>query len=898
MRTSESPAPSPPRQPTKRRLVWLERGLYTVAVVLVMVYAAQWYRYRHAKPTVGVLSELDPSDRIPLERGAAAGCNVLVITMDTTRADHIGCYGYRSVRTPVIDGLARNGVLFANAFTPSPSTLPGHCSIFTGLYPYGHGARANGTFHLDQENTTLAEILKANGYVTAAFISSYVLDGRFGLDQGFDLYDDDLSKGVKYADHSFRERPAEFTNESALAWLKTAGDARFFAWVHYFDPHAPYLPPEPLRTKYADHAYDGEIAYTDFEIGRLLSGLQESGVLENTLVILAADHGEGLGEHGEATHSLLVYDGTLHTPLVFWLPSRGPLGKVVDRQVSNVDIAPTVLDLLGIEPGVRFDGTSLLRGPEARDETIYAETISTLVLHGWSPLFTVRRQELKYIHAPRPELYDLKEDPKELNNLFEERLEQVAVLSQKLNQHVGQDLFGAKALEQMVVMDSETTQKLAALGYVAAVGEAEIDPRVAAGRDPKDMVPHWERIQTAENNMAMGNFREALEEMEACLEMVPEDVWLLRLLTSAYMEKGDFERAEETGLRALKLEPNDPAVYVGLGRVALGLRRVKEAEDYYNRALQMDPEFASAYVALGSLYAYTEGPAKALEYHQRAIDMDPGTTGPTAHNAIGSMHLGRMDLDQAREAFRQSLEIDPLNGGAHNGLATILIEENELEEAEAELEIALRFMPNHAGVLGTLAALHNKKGEHEEAITLARRALDVNENHLQTLNGLGSALQATGDLPGAKQAFVKALTQDTNYVPCIINLAQVHLSERREEQAAELYQLALRVNPRQPQALLNLGTYKISRARHDEALSLFQRAVEADPSYAVAHRHLGVLLLNQGKPVEALPHLQRSLELDPDQLERERLREMVESLRSTSGHTTQPATNPAPPGAL
>lgn len=874
-----------PRPKRKRHLVWIERGLYALGVVLIVAFATQWYLHRRSlratEPTGKVLSELDPSERIPLEPGAAAGCNVLVLTMDTTRADHIGCYGNRGVQTPVIDGMARQGVLFANAFTASPSTLPGHSSIFTGLYPYHHGARANGSFRLGPDNVTLAEIFQANGYATAAFISAYVLDSRFGLDQGFGLFDDDLSKGVKYADHMFRERPAQYTNDAALEWFKSVGDARFFVWIHYFDPHAPYLPPEPLRSQYADRPYDGEIAYTDVEIGRFLGNLKNLGLLDNTLVVLAGDHGEGLGEHGEATHSMLVYDATVHTPLIFYFPKRAPLGKVVERQVSNVDVAPTILDLVGIKTDVPFDGSSLIRGPQAHDDSIYIETISTLVLHGWSPLFCIRQQEAKYIHAPRPELYDLKEDPKELTNLLDERPEQVALLSQKLEEHIGDDLFGADALAQMVSMDQETAEKLAALGYVGTRTQSNIDAQAAAQFDPKDMVQHWERVQAASNEQAAGKFREALEELEACVKLVPNDVWALQLLTTAYREKGDLDRADETAHRILALQPSDPSVHMSLGYIELARGRFREAEEQFNQAVALDPNFAAVYVALGNLHSRTEGIQKALEYYHKAIELDPGTTGPSAYNAIGAEYLAQMELDPAREAFEKALEIEQLNGAAHNGLARILIEEGKMEEAQKELEVALRYLPNDRRVLGTLAALRNKKEKYEEAVTFARRALAINENDPQALNGLGSALRNLGDLAGAREAFEKVLERNPRYVPCIINLAQVCLAEHREEKAAELYERALAINPRQPMALFNLGTYKVSRGQGAEALDYYRRAIEAEPDYAMAHLHLGMLLLETGRASEALPHLERTLELEPDQPNRERVQDLIESLRES-----------------
>ena len=663
-----------------------------------------------------------------------------------------------------------------------------------------------------------------------------------------------------------------------MEWFTKVADAKFFAWVHYFDPHVPYLPPEPLRTQYASHPYEGEIAYVDREIGALLASLEQLGLLNNTLIVLASDHGEGLGEHGENTHSLLVYDATLHTPLIFYFPKQDPLGKVVQREVSNVDIVPTVLDLLGIQSDVQFDGASLVRGPQAHDDTIYGETIATLVLHGWSPLFTARQQETKYIHAPRPELYDLKRDPKELNNIIGERPEQAAALSRRLKEYIGNDLFGAEAMKQMVTMDPETTRKLAALGYVSTQAQATIDVQAAAQRDPKDMIAHLERVYAAEHLRIMGKFQEALKELQACIKVVPDDVLALQLLSSAYLDMGDLDRAEKSCQRVLELQPKEMDTYMTLGNIDLDRGRPKDAEKHFNQALAVDPGFATAYVGLGTLYAQTEGMEKALEYYHKAIEMDPGSAGLDAYNAIGGEYLARMELDKAREAFEKAIEINQLDGRAHSGLARVFIAEGKMEEAQAELKIAVRYNPNDRRVLEALSALHNEKGEYDKALTLARRVASANDADPRSLNNLGSALRNTGDLAGAKEVFEKALARNPRYVPCVINLAQVYLDERREEKAVELYQRALEINPRQPKALLNLGTYENLHGHRDKALVFYRRAVKADPNYALARLQLGMVLMELGQAAEAIPHLKRSLELDPDQPSRERLRKMLESL--------------------
>ena len=322
-----------PAEAGRKRSKWPERLLMLLAVVLIVAGAAFYGLHGLQRAILGdgithkIMPELEPVERIEADAGVLAGFNVVIITADTTRADHVGCYGNRSVETPFIDQLARDGILFAQAITPSPSTLPSHSSLLTGLYPSHHGARANGTFRLDEKVTTLAEMLKQKGYCTGAVISAFVLDSRFGLDQGFDLYHDDLTKGMQYSAHMFRERAAELSNEPATKWLRENADGPFFLWVHYFDPHAVYLPPEPFRSQYADDLYDGEIAYVDAQIGVLLEQLDELGVRQKTLVIYTADHGEGLGEHGEQTHSLLVYDATLHVPLVISCPRAPAAGE-------------------------------------------------------------------------------------------------------------------------------------------------------------------------------------------------------------------------------------------------------------------------------------------------------------------------------------------------------------------------------------------------------------------------------------------------------------------------------------------------------------------------------------------------------------------------------------------
>lgn len=893
----------------------MESLLFLVGAACVLAFGYQAYRYltfesRKPRATGKILAKLDEADHIPVEHGAAKGFNVIVISLDTTRADHLQCYGNTAIRTPNLNAMAQNGVLFANAFTPSPSTLPGHSSIFTGLYPYHHGARANGTFKLDPPQTTLAEILKQQGYNTCAAISAYVLDSRFGIGQGFDQFNDDLSKGVRWAPHMFRERPAEYTNEVIFEWLdehapKPAEDepgSPFFVWIHYFDAHAPYMPAEPFRSRYAKNLYNGEIAYVDMNIGKLLAKLDDLGVRDNTLIVVAGDHGEGLGEHGEKTHSLLTYDATLHTPLIFHSPKLMPKGHVIRKQVSNVDIMPTILDLLGVDSDLEFDGVSLIKDSQTWHEGIYFETITTLTMHGWAPLFGIRHDDFKYIHAPTPEIYDLKNDPKELVNLFGQEAEQAVALSKELDRHVGDDVFRQGAPVQMASMDPDVAENLKALGYVGSVTGDELDVAAAAQFDPKDMVPLWENVSHANNLIAAGEIREGVKILEEYVEEVPDNIYARGCLGQAYLSMSKIDEAEKTFLRILEIGRQkagskiDPGHLVTLGRIYLRQRKFDEAEEQIELALEMEPEHARAISALGALAAAQGDKEKAEAYYRQAIEIDPGSTGPSAYVELANMFLYSLEHEKAREAFNQAIELDKLNGAAHLGLGSILVEEDKLDDAMEEFEVAVRYMPNHPSLLASLAMLYDKQHQADKAMEFIERALTVNESCLPALNNQGLILKHAGDLEKAMDAFNRALELSPGFLPARLNLALCYVARREEEKAVAEFIIVLRYNPAIPQALANVGAYHANHGRPARAKQFLARALQLAPDYALAHANYGSLLLQEGNRREALVHLKKSLELDPDQAGKEDLEYRVGQLAvsvkaaEASAATTQPDT--------
>jgi choline-sulfatase len=404
------------RPPNRRRA-------HTLAAVLAVAAAAaggwQWVETRPVRSPGG--QELGR-----LATGRVDQLNLLLITLDTTRADRIGAYGFKAVETPAIDRLAREGVLFERAISPAPLTLPAHSSIFTSKFPPRHGVRDNGGFFLDAAETTLAERLESRGFRTGGFVGAYVLDSKWGVDQGFETYFDDFDL-TKYQSLSLGsvDRPANEVADRALQWLDTVAGSRFFGWVHFYDAHSTYAPPEPFKTRYANRPYAGEIAFVDSQVARLLGWLEQHDLLDRTVVVVIGDHGESLGEHGESTHGFFVYEGVARVPFIIRAPYDAMHGRRVSDVVRSVDVMPTVLDLLGVRADDRHDGESLVPlmtgartelGLEAYSEAVYPQ------FHfGWSQLTALHSGRFKYIAAPRPELYDLQEDPRSAYRFFSSR---------------------------------------------------------------------------------------------------------------------------------------------------------------------------------------------------------------------------------------------------------------------------------------------------------------------------------------------------------------------------------------------------------------------------------------------------------------------------------------------
>jgi choline-sulfatase len=551
----------------------------------------------------------------------ASGMNLLVVTLDTTRANALGCYGNERAVTPSLDALARRSLRFATAVSVAPVTLPAHASIFTGRYPYQHGVRLNAEYRLGSGETTLAERLRGRGYDTAAFVSAFVLDARYGLDQGFDVYDDrvEAGRGTAFPSGTI-ERPADHVTDAALAWLEGRRPGRpFFAWVHYFDPHAPYQPPATVAARVAG-AYEGEVSFMDEQLGRLLGRLAASDLERRTVVIALGDHGESLGEHGEATHGVFVYDSVLRVPFLLSVP--GAAGSVEEGVVSQVDVVPTVLDLLGIKTGEtagpELDGRSLVGWSPPADRAVYSESLMSYLDFGWAPLHALRRKDDKAILAPRPEYYDLRTDPAERNDLG--ATEGAARAREPLMRALSAMADKVAPKHPSDSLDPEIRERLAALGYAGGAGPS--GPPGAALRDPKDMIGVSQKLIQANALLTGGRAREALAVVLAAARESPNDRSVLHAQGKIYLRLGRIPEAERALEAFRDIRPKSD-VSLLLAQILILDGRYKEAAALLDEAEALDAKHGGVYIARGDMQARQGRPAEARQSYEKARQVDP-----------------------------------------------------------------------------------------------------------------------------------------------------------------------------------------------------------------------------------------------------------------------------------
>jgi choline-sulfatase len=626
-----------------------------------------------------------------LSCGRPAPRDIVVITLDTFRADLMGAYGNASGLTPALDALARRSVVFESASATAPITLPSHASIFTGRYPTSTGVRNNGTFVLPDGETTLAEVLRASGWRTGAVIAAFPLSSRYGLAQGFDVYDEDITDpraaGGPARPVFFGERDATRVTDRALeVWGRLSGGPRFL-WVHYYDTHAPYAAPEPWFSRHAGSPYDAEAAFVDDQVGRLLTRIGVDA--PDAIVCVVADHGESLGEHGEKTHGVFVYDATIHVPFVLQALGRFPAGARIAEPVSLVDVFPTILALAGVDAPPRIEGADLaglVSGRKAPSRPIYAESYLPRLQFRFSELTMLRRGPLKYIDAPNPEVYDLLLDPRETRDLHgshpqEQPLaEALAAFREAADPAAAERAKGA--------LDAESEAKLRSLGYTSA-GVAR-RPGEGRGRDPKTMTSYLRRYDRAVG-LAAAHSEEGIALLR---ELIPE-------------------------------APENFMAHYQLGAALLGMGRLELARDELAQVATAAPEFSNGHLMLATVESRLGHPDEAIRQYEAAVTAAPNLAEPRV--ALGRLleSLGR--FDDAAAAYLAALGIEPNDREAAKRLIELRAGRAALPQAAADLRALLAGRPRSAALWTALGQTLRRLGDVSGAADAYKRAVDLDE---------------------------------------------------------------------------------------------------------------------------------------------------------------------------
>jgi choline-sulfatase len=614
------------------------------------------------------------SDGIAVQRRL----NLVLVTIDTLRPDRLGCYGYSKIETPNLDALAKSGALFETAVTHTPLTAPSHASMFTGLYPTVHKVRDTGGFVLQTPHKTLTEILQRQGWDTAAFVGSSVLKKHFGFDRGFAVYDDEMPKpDPRSVAGESPERRAGEVVDRATAWLASQSGHPYFLWVHVYDPHFPYDPPPPFREKYRDRPYDGEVAYTDQQLGRLFAAVAKKSP-ENTLIAVVSDHGESLAEHGEYTHGIFLYDSTLRVAFLMAGPGI-PKGLRVKQQARVVDLLPTVLELMGGKAPRDVQGASLapaFSGRQLRPAYSYEETLYPKINHGWAELRGLRTDRWKYIRAPKSELYDLAQDPAETTNVIGSHPEELPKLEASLKAAIAAGGSEAAEKVQTTQVDQRTMEQLKSLGYLGGSSGREYS-LTGEGVDPKDRVAV---LKTLFLSISPGT-------------TLPQRIAMLR--------------------RAFEQDPADPGLYYHLGDAYSKAGRYNEALKLYQDGIRAGLENSWLSARIGHLYIQQGNKINAIPALEKAVHLNPSDTDSL--NDLAMAYLETQRIEDSERTFKWLLAADEHYALAHNGLGLIAIQKRDISAARGHFEKAVQLDPNLLEAQLNLGRIYKNMGANARA---------------------------------------------------------------------------------------------------------------------------------------------------------------------------------------
>ncbi len=760
------------------------------------------------------------------------GTNLLLITLDTTRADRIGAYGDVRAATPHLDRLAREGVRFDRAYTSAPLTLPAHVTLMTGREPQAHQVRNNGTYALRPEETTLAEVFRQAGYSTMAMIAAYVLEKKFGLAQGFAGYDDALDKPE--GDTTYRsEISADKVFAKFSRWLDRSPSLPFFCWVHLYDPHAPYEPPAPFRERFADDPYRGEIAFMDDTIGRMLQELDRRGLLKNTLVVAAGDHGEGFGEHDESGHGVFCYEETLRVPLIFHHRRLFAAQRVVAQAVGLVDVLPTLLELYRLPLPAGIQGRSLaplLAGDEDPGRpapALYFESLYGMEEMGWAPLSGLLSGRLKYISLPRPELYDLASDPLEKDNLYLKRNARAKQLARDLDSYLERTVPAGKA----ALRSQQTRQdqaRLRTLGYFASSDRPFLK---GANEDPKDGIGPMNRLLKTRETIRAGSLEGAEQQLDAlrasgldrklpqfhdtayelalarkdpvaiqavlreAIARFPETSRFALLLATFYRNRGDERRTEETAQLTLAMDARSVEAHLMLGELYHGQKKIDLAIGHFQKAWDLEPGDRKLAIALADLHIEAGRPDQALATLRRLLDAaaPDAKSIPADVRGQAAKLLVKLGRPEMAEGLLRELVGDQGGHPAHwTQLGLAQLDRGRGDDALRSFERALEIDPKQALALSGLGTLHlTLFRQRQDRQSLRRageffsRALAVDDQLITALNGLGAVRLYLGDSEEAIRYFRRALASDPEFVNTYFNLAIAQLRINRRGAARQ-----------------------------------------------------------------------------------------------------------------
>jgi arylsulfatase A-like enzyme/tetratricopeptide (TPR) repeat protein len=721
--------------------------------------------------------------------------NVLLVSIDTLRADHLGCYGYGPAETPTLDALAKKGLRFEHAATVTPLTLPAHCSLMTGKFPAAHGVRDNGGFYLGDDQTTLATLLGRRGYRTGGFVGAFVLDSRWGIQQGFSHYFDnfDLSQFQGTGMDSVQRRGDEVVDH-ALEWLEKEPRKPFFCWVHLYDPHTPYEAPEPYRSRFSDALpgpYDAEIAWSDSLVARLLEALQRDGRLSSTYVVVVGDHGESLGEHGEKTHGFFIYDATIRIPLLISGP--GVASQVIPDQVRIVDVMPTILDLLHLSPPPDVQGVSLLPlsrgahlGLEALSETYYPR-----YHYGWSELTGLRDGRYEFIRAPRRELYDLRDDPSEGRNLSGSEPPRADALAKGLEDFVARVTKASLAGPQR--LDPETEERLAALGYVGGtVSRRNLEERPRG--DPKDKIGLYNLLKLAGGDSVEGRLDAAIAKVKQAIAADPEIIEAYNMLGNLHVKAKRSPEALAAYRQALAVDPTDQAAIFGLALVYKEMGRLDEAQAGFDRARSLDGHNTKALWQLADVWMRRGRFDKA----EAVLKDGLGQKGdrPSFLVKLGECYIEEKRYPEAESELRSALSERKDIETAHYNLALIHEERGEKSQAIEEYKAEVQAHPTEYRANFNLAKLLLGEGRGEDAVSRFEAAVSSNPDFGTGFLYLAKAQLDQGDLEGATASARRGLAAhpETGVAPLgHYVLADVFTRQGRGQDAAREVALARRL---------------------------------------------------------------------------------------------------------